>query len=524
MTHSEVTRSYVAFDPATQEALKSISSRTKHMQHTMDDLQRQKEAIPSVKAEERARYAKPHNNNIPIPMLPSEILAIIFGMADDSARLEWSQHDGGDTTVALGKTGAAVSSVSKYWRAVAVSTGKLWDSICVDSRRIPEVSILSEILQRSKGSVLSLTVYFDKDCGFDTAGELAVIVDVLCAHVDRWQTLVIHASSIMVSTLLGRLRPARAMMLHRIILSLDPEGDLHWGHGPFGLFTGGAPSLKHLSYLGFGPGFARPVCTSITTLRLHDIDFPWRISFAALGGFLQAFRSLESLDIRGDFVTMWPYDNALVDAAPTLLPSLRSLSFHMLRSDLVKVVTVKVLAFIQAPLLDAISFCGVDSFGKALCEVVAQPLPDGGTRFPVLRTVTLTDCFLDTFDWSDLSIMFPRVEHMVYTASEGDHIPLLCDEDGHFIAVHLRKLTLRCPCVASRIYTLCSVLEARRRSDFVVPAICIPPSVLRQIPQEALAALERITTVEETEFTDGIGEYASSIQGPHRGTAYSLIF
>lgn len=120
-----------------------------------------------------------------IRRVPPEILSEIFLQSIPPAEEQTSfmRHSG--------RTPMILAQVCRRWRAVALSTSRLWSTIIIQTRSeyIPAEPrrLLEMWLERSMPSPLSLKIeLYDQECNI---GESRAWIDILVAHSRRWEIL-----------------------------------------------------------------------------------------------------------------------------------------------------------------------------------------------------------------------------------------------------------------------------------------------------------------------------------------------
>ncbi|KII96038.1 hypothetical protein PLICRDRAFT_35004 [Plicaturopsis crispa FD-325 SS-3] len=442
-----------------------------------------------------------HTGHAPINMLPSELLSAIFDAGHEmDAQDKREDRALNNIQKHLRPFRALICSISRHWRDTAIGNPRLWDTVHVNRSVKFDITILVEVLRRSKAVGLTLAI---NDHGFPVNDP---ILDAIFAHIDRWKvlTIVVFGRSRVpqFSPMFRQLESAYAPKLSRLDIALDGAWSFAAKPPPFYLLKGGAPSLQHMSYTGLNPQQAFPPHSCVTTLNLSCIHI--QLELLSFDEFFSGFTSLEKLDIQDGFVQKVRWSDSLLLSVPTILPSLRSITFRHLH-DMSSGHVSDMLAFIEAPLLDTIAFISIDCINEWVFDTVMQPTPRGTMRLPAVRTLSIRDCDWSRADAKKVMQAFPQLSNLVISLFwyQSDSY-FLSDVDGEPLGVNLAKIILGCP-LPQQSYgsvdfrALRDNLVLRRERNFTVPTICVPAGEIATIPADSLSLIEPLTSVEEIE-------------------------
>ncbi|KII89733.1 hypothetical protein PLICRDRAFT_90921 [Plicaturopsis crispa FD-325 SS-3] len=480
-----------------REELKDIDERIDGLDATRSRLFQDLRRVEASLRAERARRAEINNTNIPVGSLPPEILAMVFQETEELQSAE-----------ARPRFRAKIASVSRRWRSVAVDLFRWWTDVhikmsALEYKRLH--TILPEILARSKGAALALTLIFDCEVSPSRCGNA---MDLVSMHLHRLEELtIILVETAIPWAALKRLGPAHAPMLRRFTLNgsfrdkrTDPVPD------DTTFFGGGSPSLQQLHCIQFSPTLALPPDSrSITTLDIYISRKNASIDFPELRPFFRSFPALEILRVTDNFVAAWPLNEIELSSDPAILPCLRSLSIAIGTSSSQYLVS-NVLACLAAPLLETVELENISAFDEALLEAFSPAANDvGPTRFPKVRTLSLVACDWDSPEvvstWV-LGSVFQEPSHLLFKggAPEVDSAMLwslfMAPNGRPYASEHIRDVTIGCV-DNTALEVLCEILDARKQRDILVPTIHIDQDP--EYSQATLSRLRTLATVKEME-------------------------
>ncbi|KII96057.1 hypothetical protein PLICRDRAFT_35022 [Plicaturopsis crispa FD-325 SS-3] len=480
------------------EQLKEIDNRIDELDTVRAGLLHELDNVDASLKAERARRAAVNNNSVPVGSLPTEILTMVFLEAD-------ALH----LAAARSRFRVVVTSVCRRWRSVAVDLPRWWMNVRVrmsDMEHHSASSILSDILERSQVTTLSLTLAFDGDVSPSCCGR---IMDLVLTHLYHLE----HLSLVLFSTCIPwaaskRLGPARAPVLRSFTIDGTSRGKRSARiPADTTFFRGGAPSLRQLRCIQASPQISLPPnCRSISTLDIRVNRQDSGIPFSQLPRFLESFPDLETLRITDDFVAEWPASHVLLSGEPTTLPSLRSMSLKMgsTSAQSRNYLATSMLACLTAPLLETVELNRLTKFNEDLFAVFVNTGAVGISRFPAVRTLSIVACSWHLYEslWL-VEDVFPQLSHISFKGGvdETDGAMLLAmlqDPDGLSLAQDLTNLTLGH--ISDVILAaLCEILETRSNVGFTVPTVHLLKNATSQLSAATLSLLKTITTVKEVE-------------------------
>ncbi|KAF7986643.1 hypothetical protein HWV62_26466 [Athelia sp. TMB] len=284
--------------------------------------------------------------------IPDEILATIFEQAH-------SCEDGLELQV---------SQLTHRWREVALCTPRLWCKVRVSSYKQADLAAL--YLDRSKGLPFDLTI------SIKSTDDEALFCGMFLNRIHLCRRLTINLKSDLP-------KEERDFVDHLVsaTLPLLKSFEMSCLYGaPTDIFTGGTPLLtdvrlsKSLHCL--------PPLHSITTLRLvgvHTYSGPekWR-------DMLLSLTSLISLEVVDGIEILNQWESPAV----IKLPALQSLCVKAVNARNNQSVFRCLYDTIDAPLLECLS---LESFIDEDLVFLKESWPLGATKFPALRTLTLSD-------------------------------------------------------------------------------------------------------------------------------------
>jgi hypothetical protein len=262
-----------------------------------------------------------HDEHIPYPAhiesLPNEILAEIF---EAGVSISKDQHG----TLPFQ---CAISSVNHRWRTIAVSTPRLWSAIIFhcDTRSVgPKFDHLSLWIERSASCALDITIMVQPQ--LMSVSNVALAIDQLILHVDRWHRLTIKdMPGHMVDSVIESLYTASAPRLQHVDLSvLQDYGDFTRTIDK--IFTGGATALTSARIVGLCQ-VCTPPLVGLTALHFGGAcraSGSMRLTHDEFRDLLTASPSLADLALEA--LELWSSPGA--SASNIHIPSLRTLSLN----------------------------------------------------------------------------------------------------------------------------------------------------------------------------------------------------
>ena len=154
----------------------------------------------------------------------------------------------------------ALSQVCQLWRTTALSVSVLWSRLpTIHLRKDTPQSFLpqiGELLVRSRDAPIHIYIYSPYGVVYDHP-----IIDILVLHSERWQSVTIDSTTVMVSALKGV--KGRLSSLKMLSLTVFPSPGVV---GPFDMFED-APQLRSVNMDGPHPGDIRLPFSQLTHYR-----------------------------------------------------------------------------------------------------------------------------------------------------------------------------------------------------------------------------------------------------------------
>jgi len=321
-----------------------------------------------------------HDEHIPCPAhidsLPNEILAEIF---EAGVSISKDQH----RTLPFQ---CAISGVNRRWRMVAVSTPRLWNTILFHSDTKSAGSNFDHLylwIERSMPCVLDITIVVQPQSMSES--DVALAVDQIILHADRWQRLTIKdISGNVVSSIIESLRTTSAPRLQHFDLSVHPD----YGHFTRthcnSIFTGDATALTSARIVGLCQ-VCTPPLVGLTTLHFGGAcraSGSIRLTHDEFRNLLIASPSLADLALEA--LELWSSPSP---SAPNIhIPLLRTLSLNFAHCE---DSFVHIFALLSMPILETLSLAYMTikhmTFFTLLSETDAP-------KYAALHTLKLFRC------------------------------------------------------------------------------------------------------------------------------------
>jgi hypothetical protein len=405
-----------------------------------------------------------------INLLPPEVLSMIFIAGKSTIK---HHHTKAQTTSRQLPFEIVVSHVTSHWRAIAINSPRLWNTIESTYSEPMALERLSAYLARSKASPLDVDFeIYQNPFTFDRS----IMLYMILPHVGRWRQLSLGTNIGTASSLIHRhFRLLSAPLLKYLSVSTDEDAE-HMHLIDFcdiqpQIFANGAPNLSTVQLGAFMIHTMRPPLATVTTLQLVEGDAgnphasPFRVDYDELRVMLSALRGLINLSLDGDIVdaSSWPANNvpASIDDSITL-PSLRSLRIDMFSA----------LNFIVAPSLDSLTLrdCA-DSEDSEDWEGLDVP------KFAVLRTLIFYNCLFREF--KNFFRVLPAVTNFTVDANDVEIVQFLGVENNgdagsfqspsytpwpHLTVMSVPSLPNDGSCKAS----LCNMVSSRKSAGYAI--------------------------------------------------------
>ena len=232
-----------------------------------------------------------------------------------------------------------VSSVSRRWRGVALSSPRLWTTIVFNCTGMTNHEGPSLWIERSGECFLDITISIDPwawGSGFGV--NLQSAMDQIMPHTSRWRRFTVGSlAGDMVERVVQHLRAASAPHLRDFKMTLSHDGGFGYFRTPTNanstirdhIFTGGAVSLTEARLIGFY--IYTPPLTGLTDLQLGGTyQATKEITANCLHDLLTASPFLINLELQClDIVFPLKTTSGVSDIQ---IPSLRSLTMNKVSS------------------------------------------------------------------------------------------------------------------------------------------------------------------------------------------------
>ncbi|KAI0794149.1 hypothetical protein C8Q74DRAFT_559995 [Fomes fomentarius] len=323
------------------------------------------------------------NSLTPICRLPSELLALVFvTYVDDLHHTAYSR-------ARLMKTWITVTHVCRHWRAVALSTPRLWSYIYASNP-----SVCSELIVRSKSSPLFVDIllsHYDDDMS---------TVDLISGELPRIQQLVVAAPTRKIQSLCGAIGRTMDQLQHLSLSSLGDEFDDVLPKLPLITIEDFAPRLRrlHLHRLPF-------VWTDLVFhAKLDSLDVNGRFEWdgmipelPSIGTIQQFFTAMERLAPSLENLTLEeaiPPSRGLTDGSTNVaLPMRNLISFPVLRSLVLKDRSNDIAAFLSGISFRSSTTISIVGEGEMGFADIARKLSDVLSQGPPFLSAAITFSF-----------------------------------------------------------------------------------------------------------------------------------
>ena len=364
-----------------------------------------------------------------IESLPNEILATIF-----EAGVSISQCQPGTLPFQC-----EISGVNRHWRTVAVSTPRLWSTILFQCDTKINLDHLYLWMDRSVPCGLDITIVVQPHLMCES--NMALAIDRIILHVDRWQRLTIKdTTGYVVNSVLESFHTACAPRLQHFDLSVPYDYD-HFNRPRDNIFTGGAPALTSARIVGLCR-VCTPPLVGLTALHFGGAcraSGSIQLSHDEFRDLLTASSSLADLTLEALNLQSSPDTSA----SNVHIPSLRTLSLNFAYCE---DSFVQVFTLLSTPNLETLSLAHMTTkqtkvaFPTLLSETNAP-------KYPALHTLKLFRC--STFrEYSDepsdgFFSTFSSVAHL-YLISTSTFIlkPTIFHQTDKIPWPHLRSVTI----------------------------------------------------------------------------------
>ena len=329
-----------------------------------------------------------------IASLPPELLGLIFEMALSKRRVQYKLP-----------FEVVLSHVSRFWRAVAITTPVLWTRISIYSSRS---NCADSYLQRSGQRLLDIRIDIysvdNKRMLIRSAHKrhalIQSIVKTLFPHIHRARSLlVLTCFELTALTLLSHLCYSAAPNLQRLRLNIGHPATIGSRNAGFQAFSKGLPQLTFLET-------DLPDCVplslqNLTTLHLHTLTTTVSLSHQSFVAMITSPPSLRNLSIKGSLnVSHWPLC--------THRPEFSMKNLKALRLPDESEFSVKLLLALSAPDLESLWLgSAFDYYGHFFSAFqMASPV----NKFPALKYLTIPS--YDFSHHTQFPSVFPTVTHL----------------------------------------------------------------------------------------------------------------
>ncbi|KAJ3478940.1 hypothetical protein NLI96_g9406 [Meripilus lineatus] len=309
----------------------------------------------------------------PMQYLPDELLATIFQVAsrERSTGPDWRYQSSKQLPVPM-----VISSVSRRWRHVALTTPGLWAHIRVPiwrPRNWPRFA-----LERSGTHPIDVILdYRNHQC--PTADSIQTTLSLVLPHVQRWNGFTLIADHGMILKAIGQqLADLHCPTLRDLRFSLTGRGTQTDQHVTIPrIFSGGAPHLTHVRVDSVALAWSSPSLTGLTTLDLRWLWSDTKLSYDQFQILVLNSPGLTTLILRGCYVQLSPTNQYPIIQTPAL----RHLEIS---GDSV----CGMLWLLDTPALQSLVLANVDEgefreLGQSLQTTTRR------SRYPSLRSLTL---------------------------------------------------------------------------------------------------------------------------------------
>jgi F-box-like len=386
--------------------------------------------------------------------VPDDVLAEIFQAGTLLCRDSVDDHAVGfDFTPKLPFPNL-VSSVSRRWRDVALSSPRLWTTIVFNCDRMTNYEGPSLWIERSGACLLDITISVSP-WNFWEPSDLKSAMDQIIPHISRWYRFTVETlSQNTFETVVAPLRTASAPYLRDLKMISDKDGSLSATDVTSNIcdhiFTGGAPSLAEARLIGpycmYTPPFTR-----LTYLQLGGCNLSVDITITAdcLRDLLTASPFLTDLILQRLDIVL-PLNTSVSDIQ---IPSLCSLAMI---SSSHRPNFWKLFSLLSLPKLETLVFCQMSPFGEMFIEF-------GPQSYSTVTVLELVKCGrIHQSLAKSLYSSLPSIIHFSLIESSG-MIPephVRSDSDGPVIWPHLKTVTISYPL---KYETICDFIDDREK-------------------------------------------------------------
>lgn len=367
-----------------------LNEKIHRIQEARSDLLHQLAVLDSSLRDAQSEYDSLCNLVAPVSILPEEILSVIFEECYNMQK-----------PVTSPRIEMTIAQVTKYWRAVALSTPRIWKTLYISPRT--HYDHANAYLQRSKLQNLDLHLEFSIYLQDESAMAPSFNVYALVAQAsERWKNITIKMVGDGSLELLFVHLPSTTPILESLSII---AGDDHTGvdDAPLrALFTRGAPLLKHVTSVGFGLYLCPPPLSGITHLLLYKVCPVFWTNYEEICAMLYGLNSLTYLSVLGDIFNVGLPSTSV----SVLLPSLRTLIIGQFQNGSVDFDIL--VTTISAPVLELLILTDISQ-----TNIHVPMIKNSFPLFPSLRSlvVKMRTSFI-SYSWVDFGQAFPTVTHL----------------------------------------------------------------------------------------------------------------
>lgn len=374
--------------------------------HIRDDLLRRTRDL-KLRLHDLRRMFEPSQSSA-IHQLPNELLLLVFeamqpALSVQSHTLREAQY-----------TQAALTAVSRRWRALMLSTPSLWSIVYAGAGSEALLRRAMLYFARSKECLLDIVVELGlpRSCEdppedkTDLARMCTILVPVLRTSV-RWRSLRVEAGTDLqrrVATTALENVHAPALVDFTLWLGHIPPDDEEIDHNfvPALAFGGGAPALRTVCMQGCNWPWCALPSVGLTSLRLEVNNFDMEMDYEDLRSLLTSAPMLAEFSLLGERTTVSLVDSDFAQPPITLL------SLQQLHLDYE---SLRVCQLFCTPVLHTLAAAYVDT--PALLDFLAFVARGPATPYPALRTLRICPAWFPPDGACDaLGTRMPAVQHL----------------------------------------------------------------------------------------------------------------
>jgi len=366
-----------------------------------------------------------------------------------------------------------VSSVSRRWRNVALSSPRLWTTIVFNCNGTTDHEGASLWIQRSGACLLDITISME----FLPRGPesyLQSAMDQIKPHTSRWRQFTLAVGSqAMIQMVVPYLRTASAPHLRDLKITLSDDDFDFWTPTDTTssvcdrLFTGGAASLTVARLIG--AYICTPPLTGLTYLQLGGTSHGTKtITAHCLRDMLTASPFLINLELQSLDIVF-----PLTNIGDIQIPSLCSLTMNKISSR--ELDFWKFFSIFSLPKLQTLVLAHMFRFSEPLTDI-------GLPRHATVTVLRLVNCGLIHVSLAKaLYSSFPSIVQLDLIQSSGlilKHPHVRSDGDSAIIWPHLKTITISYPVTYE---TICDFIDNRNEMGHPLGTVNVWSRIRRQM-------------------------------------------